>query len=169
MGVSAMETTRHRAVQHVTDTKSMTHRRRGVSYVYFLSTTMLVAVIGLSALMYARIQRRSALGGDHSIAARFYAQSALELGFSEIQLDPSWRTNLGSGAWFTDLPIGDGTLSLEVSILADGDGNPDNDLVLFVGTGVHGQATHKIEVTLTTLSDIGGLVTSIGSGKRNVG
>ncbi len=145
------------------------HRRRGVSYVYFLSTMMLVAVIGLSALMYARIQRRSAQGGDHSIAARFYAQSALELGFAEIHLDPDWRTTLGSGIWISDQPIGDGTLSLEVSILNDGDGNPDNDPALLVGTGVHGQATHKIEVTLGVLSDKGGTVTSIGSGKRNEG
>ncbi len=145
------------------------YRRRGVGYVYFLSTTMLVAVIGLSALMYARIQRRSAQGGDHSLAARFYAQSALELGFAVIHLDPNWRTNLGSGIWISDQPIGDGTLSLDVSILDDGDGNPDDDPALLVGTGVHGQATHRIEVTLGVLSDKGGLVTSIGSGKRNEG
>ena len=109
-----MGTTRHRTVRTATGTELITHRRRGVSYVYFLSTIMLVAVIGLSALMYARIQRRSAQGGDHSIAARFYAQSALELGLAEIHLDPSWRRNLGSGAWFTDEPIGSGTLSLDV-------------------------------------------------------
>ncbi len=151
------------------EARSRRYRRRGVGYVYFLSTMMLIAVIGLSALMYARIQWRSAQGGDHSIAARFYAQSALELGFAEIHLDPSWRTSRGGGAWFTDLPIGDGMLSLDVSILADGDGFPDNNPVLLVGTGVHGQATHKIEVTLSTLSDMGGLVTSIGSGKRNEG
>ena len=162
-----METTRHRAVRTATGAELITHRRRGTSYVYFLSTIMLVTVIGLSALMYARIQRRSAQGGDHSIAARFYAQSALELGFAEIHLDPSWRTNLGSGAWFTDQPIGSGTLSLDVSILPDGDGISANNPVLLVGTGVHGHATHKIEVTFTTLSDMGGLVTSIGSGRRN--
>ena len=145
------------------------HPRRGVGYVYFLSTIMLVSVIGLSALMYARIQRRSAQGGDHSIAARFYAQSALELGFAAIHLNPNWRTNLGSGVWFTDQPIGSGTLSLDVSILNDGDGSPDNDPVLLVGTGVHGQATQKIEVTLEALSDKGGLVISIGSAKRTEG
>ena len=54
----------------------------------------------------------------------------------------NWRINLGSGTWFTDQPIGGGTLSLEVSILDDGDGNPDNDSALLIGTGVHGQATH---------------------------
>ena len=164
-----METTRHRPDRSATGTRAGKYRRRGAGYVFFLGTMMLVFVIGLSALMYARIQRRWAQGGDHSIAARFYAQSALELGFVEIHLDPNWRTSLGSGAWFTDLPIGSGTLSLEVSIEDDGDGNPENDPVLLIGTGVHGQATHKTEVTLEALSDQGGLVTSIGSGKRNEG
>lgn len=146
-----------------------TYRRRGSAYIFILGTMMLISVIGLSSLMNARIQHRSAQGGDHSIAARVYAQSALELGFAEIRQDPDWRTNLNSGAWITDQPIGGGTLSLDVSILNDADGNPDNDPVLLVGTGVHGQATHKIEVTLGTLSDKGGLVTSFGSGKRNEG
>ena len=164
-----MGTTRHRAVRTATGTRLNTHRRRGMGYVYFLSTTMLLTVIGLSALMYARIERRSAQAGDHSIAARFYAQSALELGFAEIHLDPNWRNNLGSGVWLKDQPIGNGTLSLDVSILDDGDGNLDNDPILLIGTGVHGQATHKIEVTLEALSDKGGLVNSPASGKRHEG
>ncbi len=163
-----METTRFRACRTVPCHSLGKHRRRAVAYVYFLSTTILVSVIGLSALMYARIQRRSAQGGDQAMIARFYAQSALELGFAQISLDPNWRTNLSSGAWFTDQPIGDGTLSLDVSILNDGDGNPDNDPVLLVGTGVHGLSTHKMEVTLTALSVKGGLVAAIASGKRNL-
>ena len=145
------------------------HRRRGVGYVYFLCTAMLVMVIGLSALMYARIQLRTAQAGNHSMAARFYAQSAIELGIAEIHLDPSWRTNIGSGAWFSDLPIGSGTLSLDVTILSDGDAFPDNNPVLLIGTGVHGQVTHKIEAMLGALSTSGGLVTSVGSGKRSTG
>jgi hypothetical protein len=143
------------------------HRRRGAGYVYFLSTIMLVAVIGVSALMFARISQRSALGGDSAIAARFFAQSAIELGLAEMHLDPDWRTNRGSGAWFTDKPIGGGTLSLEVSIIKDGDGNPYNDPVLLVGTGVHGHATHRLEVTLGALSEKGGLVASPASVKRH--
>jgi hypothetical protein len=130
---------------------------------------LLVMVIGLSALMYARIQRRSAQDGNHAMEARFYAQSALELGFAKIHLDPDWRTNLGTGAWITDQPIGGGTLSLDVSILDDSDGNPFNDPVRLIGTGVHGQTQHRMEVTLGVLSDKGGLVTSIGSGKRSTG
>jgi len=146
-----------------------THRRRGMGYVYFLSMTMLLAVISLSALMFTRIQRRSVEGNEDTMAARFYAQSALELGFAKIHLDPNWRTTLGSGAWVTKQPIGGGTLSLDALIANDGDGNPNNDSVMLIGTGVYGLATHKIEVTLDALSTNGGLVTAVGSGRRKAG
>jgi len=149
--------------------KRANHRRVGMAYVYFLSTMMLVAVIGISALMYARVQRRSAQGADDLMTARLYAQSALERGLAMISTDPNWRTNRGSGAWFTDQSIGDGTFSLDVTILSDADAFPDNDPVLFIGTGVHGVATHKIEMSLEALSDYGGLVISIGSVKRYTG
>jgi hypothetical protein len=145
------------------------HRRRGMSYVYFLGTVMLVSVVGLSAAMYARIQLRFARQSDHSVSARFYALSALELGLARINLDPDWKANLGSGVWFTDQQIAEGTCSLEVSILDDADGNPHNDSVLLVATGVHGEATHKIEVTLEALSDSGGLVIAAGSAQRHAG
>ena len=162
-----METTRHAVVLPVTG--SRTRRRRGMAYVYFLSTLMLVAVIGLSSLMYVRIQRRSAQGGDDSMTARLYAQSALERGLAMISMDPNWRSNRGGGAWFTDQSIGDGTFSLDVTILSDADAFPDNNLVQLIGTGVHGLATHKIEMSLEALSDHGGLVISIGSVKRYTG
>ena len=145
------------------------HRRRGVGYVYFLSTMMLIAVIGVSALMAARIQLRSAGGTGDSTAARLYAQSAIELGLAMIQQDTAWRSNLGSDDWFTDQPIGTGTMSLEGDIVGDEDGNLKNDSLLLIGIGVHGQATHRIEVTLEPLSDKGGLVISPGSWQRNAG
>ncbi len=148
---------------------SLSHRRRGMGYVYFLSMTMLLAVISLSALMFTRIQRRSVEGNEDTMAARFYAQSALELGFAKIHLDPNWRTTLGSGAWVTKQPIGGGTLSIDVLIIDDGDGNPNNDSVELVGTGVYGLATQKIEITLYDLSSNGGLVTAVGSGRRKAG
>ncbi len=164
-----MVITRHSGARTATGMTAGKYRRRGASYLYFLGTMILVTVIGLSGLMLTRIRRRSAQSGNDSIAARLYAQSALELGYAKINADPSWRTNLGSGAWIRDLPIHSGTLSLDVSILIDGDGIPENNPILFVATGVHGQATHKIEVTLEALSDMGGMTTSIGSGKRSSG
>ena len=137
-----------------------------MGYVYFLSAMMLISVIGLSALMATRIQVRSGEGTSDSTTARFYAQSAIELGLAMIQQDSTWRSSLGSGAWFTDQPIGAGTMSLESAIISDADGNSRNDPVVLIGTGVHGQATHRIQVTLGTLSDKGGLVIAAESWQR---
>ena len=124
------------------------YRRRGSSYVFFMGTAMIVTIIGLSALMAVRIQRRGAEGSNDLAAARFYAQSAIEHGFAMINEKPDWRTDLGSGFWFTNRDIHGGTYSLEATFIDDGDGKPENDDVLLTGTGVHGLASHKTQVML---------------------
>jgi hypothetical protein len=127
---------------------------------------MLVMVIGLSGLLVGRIQLRSAEGADESAAARLYAQSAIELGFTMIHKDTAWRDSLGEGLWITDQAIGAGTMSLEASFVDDGDENPDNDPVLLVGTGVVGAAQHRMQVTL--LPDRGGMMVSPASWQQKV-
>ncbi len=142
------------------------HHRRGSSYVFFMGTAMIVTIIGLSALMAVRIQRRGAEGSNDLAAARFYAQSAIEHGFAMINQDPDWRANLGSGFWFTNQDIHGGTYSLEAAFIDDGDGNPANDDVVLTGTGVHGPASHRTQVTLIAQS--GEVALSPGSWQRSV-
>ena len=60
-------------------------------------------------------------------------------------------------------------MSLKVEIQTDGDAHPYNDPVLLVGAGVHGQATYRIEVILTALSDKGGLVIATATWRRSEG
>lgn len=146
--------------------RSHRHRRRGSSYVFFMGTAMVVMIIGLSALMAVRIQRRGAEGSNDLAAARFYAQSAIEYGFAMFNQDADWRANLGSGFWFTDLVIYGGTFSLEVTFIDDGDGKPGNDDVVLTGTGVHGPATHKMQVTL--IAQTGGVILAPGSWQRTI-
>ena len=128
-------------------------------------TAMMVTLIGMSALQVIRVQRRSAQSAKGSTQARYYAQSAIEMGFVMINQDPAWRTNLGSGAWIADEPIGDGTMSLNATIQDQGDADPDNDVVVLIGTGVEGQAIHKMQVTANAYS--GGMVVEPGSWMRN--
>lgn len=142
------------------------HRRRGSSYVFFMGTAMIVMIIGLSAIMAVRIQRWGAEGSNDLAAARFYAQSAIEHGLAMFNQDAEWRTNLGSGFWVTNLAIYGGTFSLEATFIDDGDGKPDNDDVVLTGTGVHGPATHKVQVTL--IAQTGGVVLAPGSWKRSL-
>ena len=103
-----------------------------------MGTAMIVTIIGLSALMAVRIQRRGAEGSNDLGAARFYAQAAIEHGFAKINQDPDWRTNFGSGFWLTNQQIHGGTYSLDATFIDDGDGKPENDDVVLTGTGVHG-------------------------------
>ena len=94
--------------------RSPNHRPRAFAYVYFLTTMMLVGIMGLSGLTIARIHFRSSQGTSDVTEARLYAQSAIELGMAMIQQDSVWRTNLGGGAWFTNQVIGAGTMGLVV-------------------------------------------------------
>ena len=139
--------------------------RRGSAYVLFLTTAMMVTLIGMSALMVIRVQRRSAQSAEGSTLACQHAQSAIEMGFVMINQDPAWRTNLGSGAWITDQSIGTGTMSLNATLQDQGDSDPDNDSVVLIGTGVEGQAIHKMQVTAD--ADSGGMVVVPGSWMRN--
>ncbi len=142
------------------------HHRRGSSYVLFMGTAMLVMIIGLSALMAVRIERRGAEGSNDLAAARFYAQSAIEHGFAMINQDADWRTNLGSGFWVTNQEIHAGTYSLEATFIDDGDGKPENDDVVLTGRGVHGPASHRTQVMLIAQS--GEVALSPGSWQRSV-
>ncbi|MBU0617198.1 MAG: hypothetical protein KKI02_05740 [Planctomycetes bacterium] len=141
-------------------------RCRGAAYVFFLGTALLVTIIGLSALTVVRIQLRAAEGANDVTAARIHARSAIDLGLAMINLDTNWRGNLGSGPWASDRPIGDGTLSVEVTIIDDGDGNAANNIVELTGTGAQGEALHITKVTLVPSSDLGGMVVSSGSWAR---
>ncbi len=133
--------------------KSKKQFRRGSVYIVVLGSALAVAVIGLSALAVVRINRRSARDTAGLQQARFYAQSAIEMGLFHINADPSWRTTYPNGVWALDQPIGTGTYTLEGIDPNDADlTNPPTDPLVLTGTGVEGDARYKIEVTLTAES-----------------
>jgi len=94
--------------------------RRGSTYLLVLGSTMLVTVIGLSALFAVTLERRRAEAAGDAVKARFYAQSALEMAAHWIDDDPDWRSNRPNGAWATDVPIGNGTFGVQVVDPGDG-------------------------------------------------
>jgi type II secretory pathway component PulK len=95
--------------------------RRGSMYVAVLLTAMIVAVIGISALTITRVELRSAEGAKDTIEARFYAQSALEIGSHLINGDRNWRTAYSSGVWVAEQSIGTGTYAWKLVDEQDGD------------------------------------------------
>jgi hypothetical protein len=126
------------------------HRRRGGVYLLVLLASSIVAVVGTSALIVARIQNQGAQARADADDARLAAQAAVELGRYTIQSDSSWRLTRLSGRWVTDQPVGNGaTFSLDV--VDSNDGlllGPDMDPVVLTGTGARRAARWKTQVTL---------------------
>lgn len=124
------------------------HRRKASIYVVVLGTSTAVTVIGLSALMATRIERRSAEGLGDLAQARMHARSAIELGMRQIGLDPNWRSRT-SGVWESNKPIGTGSYTFSAEDPVDGDlGDDPRDGLVLTGTGVEGDAVFNLEVSL---------------------
>ena len=115
-------------------------RQRGSVYLAVLGASMLVTLIGVSAVMAVRIQGREAEAARTASAARDHARSAVELALLETRTNPDWADNTD---WRTARPIGRGWLTYR--FLPDS-GTLDNDdaTVWIVGVGVE---DHAIRVT----------------------
>lgn len=122
-------------------------------YVAVLGSTMVITVTGLSALMLVRSERSSAVGTADLSTARFYAQSAIELGQHRIRQDSNWRQTYTSGAWESNRTIGTGKYTLEGIDPVDGNlSNSASDSVLLRGTGFEGLSRYKLQVTMVAKS-----------------
>ncbi len=129
--------------------RSTNPRRRGSVYIMVLGASLLVAVIGISSLMAARVQRRAAVASGDMIQARENARAAIDRALWGIEAMPTtWRSSFAGGSFSTGT-LGGGTLTLTVVDPVDGDPtNNTTDPVALTGTGVVGQATYMLEVTL---------------------
>ncbi len=139
------------------------HRRLGTTYVLLISTAMLVTIIGLGSISIARVEHRGALDNQDSVKARAMAQSAIEWGFLMTRF-AGWQSFMGTGSWLTDETLGNGTISLDATILT---GQPIVDglfPVMFVGKGQCGNAIHRVEVTAIPLD--GGMAVDPGTWKH---
>ncbi|CAN5703519.1 hypothetical protein BH09PLA1_BH09PLA1_08110 [soil metagenome] len=123
---------------------------RGTVYALVLMVSMLVTVIGISALAAVRVQLRAANLSSDIDDARLYAQSAVELTKQWIYADANWRTNRRSGAWATGMAIGGGTFSVSVTDPLDGDlSNSPMDPLVITATGYKGSARQQLSCTLS--------------------
>lgn len=128
-------------------------RRRGSIYIVVLFTSLIVSVLGMSAIMISRIQRRTSQGVADATEARLYAQAALRVGLMRIEEDANWRYAYPSGVWESDVAVGDGTYTLSGIDPSDNDLDdaPEDPLIL-IGTGKKGSATHKTQITLSPVN-----------------
>ena len=121
---------------------SPSRRRRGGVYVLVLAAAMLVTVLGLSAILAARVSTRTSQSTGDLTEARFNAQAAIELARFWIKSDPNWRSR-PQGAWASDRPIGEGGGRFSVEVIDPVDGtlsDSDAEAVYVIGTG----RTHSV-------------------------
>lgn len=124
-------------------------KRKAVLLVFVLGTAMLIAVIGLSALLSARIEHRGANAEADAIAAQWCAVSGVELARQHIADDVNWRTGRGGGNWYSNKANGTGSFSVSVSLIPDADTDAFNDPCTITSTGVCNGTTRQIQVTVT--------------------
>ena len=125
------------------------YRRRGASYVFFLGTAMLVTVIGLSALTVVRVKRQGAEAVNDHVAARIYAQSAVEQGLLAIYSNDKWRDLYAHNTWSATQSIGAGMFAWKLVDEINNSLTLDRNARLRVyGKGARGPSTwiYSVEV-----------------------
>jgi hypothetical protein len=128
-------------------TKGKFYRRRGSGYVVVLGASLLVMVIGVSALVAARVQAQAAESTNHIAAARLYAQSALEIGMYWLCADPYWRADFPHDQWLAEESIDEGTCTWKLVDQINGSLTLDTAApVRLYGKGVCGEAVRVYSV-----------------------
>jgi len=95
--------------------------------VYFatLSVAVIVSVIGISAVLAVRVQRRTFEITNDAVKARFHAQSAMEMGMYKLHMNSNWRYTYTNDIWTPYLDIEQGTYRFK--LVDEIDGNLGND------------------------------------------
>ena len=132
-------------------TRKHTRHRRGSVYVATLGAATLVTIIGLSALVGARIQTRVADGEINTAKADLCAQSVVDIVLKRVDGDPTWRTTYANDVWTTDETIDDLTFSYKFVDEDDGDLADDRgDSVRLFARASVGAAVRILSVLLQT-------------------
>src|SRR4051812_28281013 len=97
------------------------NRRTGGVYIAVLGSAMIVALLGLCALIGQRIENRLVVDSTDIRQAQLNAGTAVELALLTMKQDTSWRSNNANGNWFTNRNIGNGTCT--VNVVDPNDGN----------------------------------------------
>jgi len=124
-------------------------KSEGSIYVHVLTSSLLLAIIGLGSIYANRVQVRLCRLIRDAAVARTCAASAIELGLLHVKLDSNWRTAWPNGTWMQDKPLGAGTFTLQGTDPQDNDlADSPYDALVLTGIGAKGVARHKTQVVL---------------------
>lgn len=126
------------------------HRRSGSLYVAVMAVSLIVAMIGLSAIRVARAKLSSAQNNNDVYAAHMLALAAAETAISDINANSSWRSTYTNNVEFpsTPLSLNGGAMTWKVVDL-DGDLNDvTTDSAILYGIGRVGDAVrvHRVDI-----------------------
>lgn len=109
---------------------SLAVKRQGSLYISILGVTLIVSLIGFTAMSVARTQLKIAQEATDLTQAQHLAFSGLEYAALKIAEDSNWRTNFVHGTTYPDSPIliGDGEVTFQLldedSDLSDNTSDP---------------------------------------------
>jgi hypothetical protein len=128
-------------------------RRRGSAYLLVLSTSMIVAVVGIAAVLALRLQRQVAEADTATVEARFATESVLDLAIFRLRGDVTWRAKYANDTW-TDketVSLQTHTATYRFKLVDEGDGDladdPTDPVRLYVEAAV-GNAARLYSVLL---------------------
>ncbi|MCD6365000.1 MAG: hypothetical protein J7M14_03910 [Planctomycetes bacterium] len=122
-------------------------RRRGSTYIMVLSVSIVLTVIGLSAVKISRLNARAVMRANHWRDAQLLASSAIEHALAKLNADSDWR-NTYQGVTVEKSFVG-GAFSWRVIDETDGDltDDPSEPAKLVVNAGA-GDAAYSLAVDL---------------------
>ncbi len=125
-------------------------RRRGSVYLAVLGAATIVSIIGLSALLIARINLRRATDTTDLAQARLCAMSGVDMGLLMAEQNrDTWRNVfIDAGGALPKVDIGCGSFELRAVDPVDGDLSEGYDPILLTAIGYAGRARYKLQVQL---------------------
>lgn len=131
-----------------------TRRHRGSAYVAVLGMSMIITVIGLSAVMAARVTTRTVNADRDMARAVFAGRSVMEIATHRIANDSAWRSTYTNDTWTTDETLDE--LVFSYKLVDEQDGNLTGDTtqpVRLYAKATVGDALRIYSVVLETYND----------------
>jgi hypothetical protein len=94
--------------------------RRATVYAAVLGVSLIITIIGLSAIAATRVRNREAALVADAAKARFYAQSYIDLTIFRLRADPTWRAKILSNVWSADEALAEAILAYKLVDENDG-------------------------------------------------
>jgi hypothetical protein len=124
-------------------------RRTGGIYVAVMASVLVVTLIGMSAVLSSRIERRTSAANDDAVRARFYARSFAEVVMQRLAVDDAWRSRYANNAWSPPETVDGARLCFRLIDDADSDLADDSSQPFRLqAKAVYGSATRSVSVSV---------------------